>query len=431
MLAKKMKKNDIKRDPFIHLTRLPDPKARHYWFSKLISVVIALLICALITNAMAPGSFGDFFKFLGLGTFSSSLQTLRVFQDTAILLLIALALTPAFKMKFWNIGAEGQVLIGALGATIAMKFLAGTMPNALLIFVCLALSILFSIIWAVIPAIFKAFFNTNATLFTLMMNYLASGLVAYFVFVWVPNGSAVLGVINPNTHDGWLPKLFGQDYLINIITVVIITVLIFVYLKYSKHGYELTVVGESQNTARYVGINVKKTIIRTLILSGAVCGLVGFLLVNGTSHTLNADLVSGRGFTGILVAWLGHFNPFEMIFTAFLVAFITLGGSYAGDIFRFGTAYSKVLIGIFFFVFIASEFFLRYKMNFSAEVQAFFKKISDFFAKIFGPIGRFFKKIFTPVGRFFKKIFAPVGRFFKKLFKKKDSPKEEPVSKEE
>ena len=120
-----------------------------------------------------------------------------------------------------------------------------------------------------------------------------------------------------------------------------------------------------------------------------------------------------------------------MIFTAFLVAFITLGGSYAGDIFRFGTAYSKVLIGIFFFVFIASEFFLRYKMNFSAEVQAFFKKIGDFFAKIFGPIGRFFKKIFTPVGRFFKKIFAPVGRFFKKLFKKKDSPKEEPVSKEE
>ena len=431
MLAKKMKKNDIKRDPFIHLTRLPDPKARHYWFSKLISVVIALLICALITNAMAPGSFGDFFKFLGLGTFSSSLQTLRVFQDTAILLLIALALTPAFKMKFWNIGAEGQVLIGALGATIAMKFLAGTMPNALLIFVCLALSVLFSIIWAVIPAIFKAFFNTNETLFTLMMNYLASGLVASFVFVWVPNGSAVLGVINPNTHDGWLPKLFGQDYLINIITVVIITVLIFVYLKYSKHGYELTVVGESQNTARYVGINVKKTIIRTLILSGAVCGLVGFLLVNGTSHTLNADLVSGRGFTGILVAWLGHFNPFEMIFTAFLVAFVTLGGSYAGDIFRFGTAYSKVLIGIFFFVFIASEFFLRYKMNFSAEVQAFFKKIGDFFAKIFGPIGRFFKKIFTPVGRFFKKIFAPVGRFFKKLFKKKDSPKEEPVSKEE
>ena len=420
MLAQKMKKNNVKREPLIHLTRLPDPKARHYWISKLVSVVIALLICALITNAMHPGSFGSFFEYLGYGTFSSGLQILRLFQDTAILLLIALALTPAFKMKFWNIGAEGQVLIGALGATICMKFMAGSMPSALLIFVCLAFAILFSIIWAVIPAIFKAFFNTNETLFTLMMNYLASGLVAYFIFVWVPNGSAVLGIINPNTQDGWLPRLFGQDYLINIIVVTLVTVFIFVYLKFSKHGYELTVVGESQNTARYVGINVKKTIIRTLILSGAVCGLAGFLLVNGTSHTLNADLVGGRGFTGILVAWLGHFNPFEMIFTAFLVSFVTLGGSYAGDIFRFGTAYSKVLIGIFFFVFIASEFFLTYKINFSAEAQAFFKKIGDFFMKIFGPIGRFFKK-----------IFAPVGRFFKKLFKKKDSPKVEQENKEE
>ena len=398
-------KNSVKRNPLMHITRLPDPKVWHYWLSKLISVVVALLICALITNAMEPGSFGIFFKYLGLGTFSGGLQAIRVFQDMAILLLIALALTPAFKMKFWNIGAEGQVLIGALGSTICMKFMAGSMPNVLLIFVCLAFAIVFAIVWAVIPAIFKAFFKTNETLFTLMMNYLAAGLVAYFVFVWVPSGSAVLGVINPDSHYGWLPKLFGQDYILNIIIVVLVTVVVFIYLRFSKHGYELTVVGESQNTARYVGINVKKTIIRTMVLSGALCGLVGFLLVNGTSHTLNADLVAGRGFTGILVAWLGHFNPFEMAFTAFLVSFITLGGSYASDVFMFGNAYSKVLIGIFFFVFIASEFFLKYKINFSAEVQAFFKKISDFFMKIFRPVGRFFKKIGLAIANFFKKLF--------------------------
>ena len=394
MQMSKTQKNNAKKDPLMHITRLPDPKGWHYWLSKIISVVIALLICALITTAMAPGSFLNFFKYLGLGTFSNKLQVIRLFQNSAIILLIALALTPAFKMKFWNIGAEGQVLIGALGATIVMKFMAGTMPNVLLIFLCLAFSLTFSIIWAVIPAIFKAFFKTNETLFTLMMNYLAAGLVAYFVFVWVPSGSAVLGIINLDTHEGWLPQLFGQDYIINIIVVAVVTVLVFIYLKYSKHGYELTVVGESQNTARYVGINVKKTIIRTLVLSGALCGLVGFLLVNGTSHTLNADLVEGRGFTGILVAWLGHFNPFEMVFTAFLVAFITLGGGYTGDIFRFGNAYSKVLIGVFFFVFIASEFFLKYKINFNAEAQAFFKKVGDFFIKIFGAIGRFFKNLF-------------------------------------
>ena len=217
MLAK-AKKNNVKRDPLIHITRLPDPKTWHYWLSKLISVVVALLICAIITAAMVPGknAFVGFFKYLGTGTFSNWLQVLRLFQDTAILLLIALALVPAFKMRFWNIGAEGQVLAGALGATIVMKFMAGSMPNVLLIFTCLAFALIFSIVWAVIPAIFKAFFNTNETLFTLMMNYLAAGLIAYFVFVWVPNGSAVLGVINLNTHEGWLPKLFGQDYLLNI-----------------------------------------------------------------------------------------------------------------------------------------------------------------------------------------------------------------------
>ena len=413
-------KNNIKRNPLMHITRLPDPKVWHYWLSKLISVIVALLICAIITNAMEPGSFGVFFKYLGLGTFSNGLQAIRVFQDMAILLLIALALTPAFKMKFWNIGAEGQVLIGALGATICMKFMAGSIPNGLLIFLCLLFAIAFSIVWAVIPAIFKAFFKTNETLFTLMMNYLAAGIIAYFIFVWVPNGSAVLGVINPDTHDGWLPKLFGQDYIINIIVVTVVTVVVFVYLKFSKHGYELSVVGESQNTARYVGINVKKTIIRTLILSGAICGLVGFLLVNGTSHTLNSELVGGRGFTGILVAWLGHFNPFEMAFTAFLVSFITLGGSYAGDVFMFGNAYSKVLIGVFFFVFIASEFFLKYKINFSVEAQAFFKKVREFFAKIFGPVGRFFKK-----------VFSTIGGFFKKLFTKKKANAEEKENKEE
>ena len=152
-------KNNVKRNPLMHITRLPDPKGWHYWLSKFISVVVALLICALITNAMEPGSFGVFFKYLGLGTFSGGLQTIRVFQDMAILLLIALALTPAFKMRFWNIGAEGQVLIGALGATICMKFMAGKMPNVLLIFMCLAFSIVFAIVWAVIPAIFKAFFK--------------------------------------------------------------------------------------------------------------------------------------------------------------------------------------------------------------------------------------------------------------------------------
>ena len=414
-------KSNVKKDPLVHLTRLPDPKVRHYWFSKLISVVVALLMCAIITTILSPNSFVLFFKYLGVGNFSNKLQILRLFQDTAILLLIALALTPAFKMKFWNIGGEGQTLMGALGAVICLKYFTGTLPNVLLIFACLAFALVFSIVWAVVPAIFKAFFKTNETLFTLMMNYLATFIVSYFIYLWYPKDRKI-GILNEVSQEGWLPKLFGQNYLLNIIIVAVVTVLVFVYLRYSKHGYELTVVGESQNTARYVGINVKKTIIRTLVLSGALCGLAGFLLVNGTMPTIDPNsTVGGAGFTAILVAWLGHFNPFEMIFTAFLVSFITLGGEHVGDmLIGSGESYSKVLIGVFFFVFIASEFFLRYKINFSSEAQDFFGKIRDFFVKVFGAIGRFFKK-----------IGLAIANFFKKLFKKKEPSKEDSEGKEE
>ena len=414
-------KSNVKKDPLVHLTRLPDPKVRHYWFSKLISVVVALFICAIITTILAPNSFILFFKYLGIGNFSNKLQVLTLLQNTAILLLISLALVPAFKMKFWNIGGEGQTLMGALGAVICLKYMTGKMPNALLILSCLAFALVFSIIWAVIPAIFKAFFKTNETLFTLMMNYLATYIVSYFIYFWYPNDRKI-GILNQNGQEGWLPKLFGQAYLLNVLIVVVITVLVFVYLRYSKHGYELTVVGESQNTAKYVGINVKKTIIRTLILSGALCGLAGFLLVNGTMPTIDPNsTVNGAGFTAILVAWLGHFNPFEMVFTAFLVSFITLGGQHAGDmLIGSGESYYKVLIGVFFFVFIASEFFLKYKINFSSDAQRFFKKVRDFFAKIFGPIGRFFKK-----------IGLAIANLFSKLFKKKEPSKKDSKNKEE
>ena len=137
-------------------------------------------------------------------------------------------------------------------------------------------------IWAVIPAIFKAQFNTNETLFTLMMNYVGIQLVSYFVMVWeVPKGSGKIGIINQMSHAGWLPQLGNQEYLLNILIVLALTIFMYIYLKYSKHGYELSVVGESENTAKYIGINVKKVIIRTMLLSGAMCGIAGLLLVGG------------------------------------------------------------------------------------------------------------------------------------------------------
>ena len=220
-------------------------------------------------------------------------------------------------------------------------------------------------IWAVIPAFFKAKWGTNETLFTLMMNYIATQIVAYFCYVWsVPKGSGQIGIINSKTMAGWLPQIGGQKYLLNILIVLALTVFMFIYLKYSKHGYELTVVGESENTARYIGINVPKVILRTMLLSGAICGIAGMLLVSGTDHTITRNTVAGRGFTAIMVSWLAKFNPLAMIFASVLLVFMDRGAEEVTSRLGLNSSYSEILTGIILFFIIGCEFFINYRLHF-------------------------------------------------------------------
>lgn len=336
-------------------------------------ILFAFLICGLISMMADPThNFGAFYYYIFRGNFSSTKVFVTLLWQTALLFVIALAITPAFKMKFWNIGAEGQCLMGALGALIAMKFIAPSVPNFLAIVIELAMAVGFGLAWAVIPAIFKAHFNTNETLFTLMMNYVAMGLVAASVMAWSTSGSNVLGIVNRAKHEGWLPYVgtLNNSFLLNIIFVVLVGVLIWVYLRFSKHGYELSVVGGSRDTAKYVGINVKAVIIRTMILSGAICGIAGFLMVAGASHTISETLVGGRGFTAILVSWLGSFSVPLMAIYAFLVSFISVGGSYAASQLQYSATVSNVLTGVFFIFVIMSNFFI----NFRVHINLFKKK---------------------------------------------------------
>lgn len=345
--------------PFHVVKRLDTPK-KQYWMIKIAGFLAAFLLAGIICTILRPGSFGTFYAEMFIGVFDPTDMTVFFeFLETAgILLLVAFALAPAFKMKFWNIGGEGQILVGCLVTAGITKFMAGT-SDAVVIIISLFAAIAAGIIWAVIPAIFKAFFKTNETLFTLMMNYVAMGLIALFINIWVPSGSQVFGRLT----NGALPNLFDIKYSFNILVVIIVVTLMIIYLKKTKHGYELTVVGESVNTARYVGINVKKVIIRTMVLSGAICGLVGFLLVAGHHHTLSTGLADGRGFTGVLIAWLGGFQPGQMILYSFLVAIFQCGSRHAASYMAMNSSdFSAIVTGMFFLVVIASEFFVNYKI---------------------------------------------------------------------
>lgn len=294
-------------------------------------------------------------------------------RDTALLLGISLALLPAFKMKFWNLGANGQVLMGCLVTIACMRNLGGKIPDAGIIAIMTVASVLAGAAWAVIPAIFKAFFKTNETLFTLMMNYVAQGLVVYMITVWAPSGS---GSLSPEVY-GRLPNI-GNGYLLTIIVSAILTVFMFFYLSRSKHGYELSVVGESENTARYVGINVKKVVIRTLILSGAMCGLMGLLIGGSINYTVSSEIVNNMGFTGIMASWLAKFNPLVLIGTCGLITFISKGmGQVRQDFGFYNDAIGNVVLGIIYFFIIGCEFFITYKLIFRKKNKTDFTAIEN------------------------------------------------------
>ena len=282
-----------------------------------------------------------------------------------VLLGISLAVTPAFKMRFWNIGAEGQVLIGCLASTTCMICLGGKMPNWLLLVVMTIASLAAGALWGFLPGFFKAKWNTNETLFTLMMNYIATQLVAYFIIIWeVPKGSGKIGIINQDTQAGWLPTIGNQKYLLAILVVAILTGLMYIYLNYSKHGYEIAVIGESENTARYAGMNVGWVIMRTMFLSGAIAGIVGFLLASGANNTLYSGVANNAGFTAITVAWLAQLNPFAMVGISALLAILQKGADTLNTQMGIPASLSDVITGVLLFFMLGCEFFINYKLVF-------------------------------------------------------------------
>ena len=355
------------REPLFHITRRVDIPKSKAWLIRLLAIFAALIVCALVIVAITDYNPLQVYIKMFEGAFGSERKVMVLLQNLAMLLCISLAVTPAFKMKFWNLGAEGQVLVGGLASAACMFYIGDGLPGPLLILLMLITSILSGIIWGLIPAFFKSYWGTNESLFTLMMNYVAMQLVAFCIMIWVPNGSNVMGIINQQSENGWLPALFGQRYFINIFAVALLTVVMFIYLKYSKQGYEISVVGESENTARYIGINVKKVILRTMLISGGICGLAGFLLVSGTNHTISKELAGGMGFTAIMVSWLAKFNPLMMVFTSFLIVFLQRGAGEIAMALRLNESVSDILTGIIIFFIIGCEFFINYKINTRAK----------------------------------------------------------------
>lgn len=357
------------REPLLHIVKRDDFTGWKAWMIRLTAILLGLLLTGVISSVLTGASFGEVYEIMFKGVFGKiskifegkTTMLWRFLQQTAILLCLALAVTPAFKMRFWNCGAEGQALMGGLAAMICMIEIGDAVSYPVLLVIILVSSLAAGAVWGLIPAIFHAIYKTNETLFTLMMNYVATQLVAYYV-VLTSAGSGS-NIIKP-VAEGNLPVLLGEKYLLNVLVVTVLMVGVYIYLKYSKHGYEIAVVGESQNTARYVGINVKKVIIRTMLISGAICGVAGMLMVAGTDHSINTNTMGGQGFTAIMISWLGQFNPFIMAAMAGLVTFLETGAAKVADNFFLNSSYADIVSGIVILFLVGCEFFIHYSLKF-------------------------------------------------------------------
>ena len=352
------------KEPLFRISKRGAMARGKAWGIRLIAVALSLVVCAFIIFAIVKLNplkvYGAMFE----GAFSTSKRTWVTIRDTMMLLCIAIGLAPAFKMKFWNIGAEGQILMGGIAAAACMIYIGNKLPTVPMLLVMAVCSRIAGGVWGLIPGLFNARWNTNETLFTLMMNYIAIQITSFFVAKWEnPFGSNTVGIINARNQAGWFPEVFGQAYALNVIIVMLLAVGMYLYLNYSKQGYEIAVVGESENTARYAAIDVKKVIVRTMGISGALCGLAGFIAVAGASHTISTSTAGGRGFTAIIVCWLAKFNSFVMVLIAALLVFFEKGAIEIASRYNLNDYVSNMITGIILFFILGSEFFINYKVK--------------------------------------------------------------------
>ncbi len=349
------------KTPFIRIAKrgelLP---AKKIWAIRLLAFLFALFIGFMIFLFLGANPVSAYATIVSSSLFKATGRR-QVIKAMVPLLGTALALAPCFKMKYWNIGAEGQITIGAMAATYFGLFWADRLPSAVLLIVMGLASVIAGGIWAAIPGVFKARWGTNETLFTLMLNYIGIAIVAWLQGgPWEGRpGSQLIPQFN---KKAMLPSVLGIHC--GWIIVLVLVVVMFVYMKYTKHGYEIAVLGESTNTARYAGMSVAKITVRTAFLSGAICGLVGFMLASGTNGALNSSIANGAGFTAITVCWLAQLNPFAMVAISFLLAMLSRGSSALYTKMAIPSSISDIITGIILMCLLGCEFFINYRVLF-------------------------------------------------------------------
>ncbi len=324
------------------------------------AIILSLLFSAFLLIFLGHNPLKVYASMLDGG-----LGSLYRFQETIVrtvpLAITSLGIGLSFRMRFWNIGGEGQIMMGACAASYVALFYPG-LPRPLLLVLMILASILGGGLWALLPAFFKTRFKTNETVFTLMMNYVALKWITYLQYgPWRDKKAFGYPKIPNFVVNAKLPKVLGIH--LGWLFVPVLVIMMYVFIKYTKAGYEITVIGESEKTARYAGMNVPVIILATLFFSGAICGLAGMIQVSGVNSTLSVDVSNGMGYTAIIISWLAQLHAISILVVSFLFAVLVEGGSFIQTVYHIPQAAASLLQGIILFFVLGCEFFINYRVS--------------------------------------------------------------------
>lgn len=335
------------------------------------AILLAFIVSAALIFTMDLNPL-EVYVALIKGAFGTLYRIKQVIIKAIPLIITSLGIAIAFKMQFWNIGGEGQIVMGAfLASYFALSF--PDLSKPILLIIMMMAGILGGGLWAFIPAYFKAQWGTNETIVTLMMNYIAIKWVTYLQYgPWRDPASLGFPKIANFSSNAVIPTVLGihGGWIIALILVIIVSI----FLNKTKKGFEIAVLGESENTAAYAGINIKETILTSLFISGGLCGLSGMIQASAVSGTLSVQVSGGVGFTAIITTWLASLKPSLIVLTSVLFAALVQGGSFIQTAFGIPEAAASMLQGMILFFVLGTEFFIRYRITFRAESLPLAKK---------------------------------------------------------
>ncbi len=351
----------------LKITKRSNLTKRQEYLIRALAIVLALFCTALILLAFGLNPIRVYYAIVE-GSLGTQLRIKQTIIKAIPLTITSLGILVAFKMKFWNIGGEGQIAMGAMAASyVALNY--GSLPKPVLLVLMALAGIGMGGFWAFIPALFKRKFGTNETIFTLMMNYIAIKFVMYLQYgPWMDPNANGFPRVAPFPGNAILPTFLGVH--LGLLIAIVCVILIYFLMTYTKLGYEITVVGESYETARYAGMNIGKIVIVAMLISGGLCGLVGMIQASAVEKTLVAGISGGYGFTAIITAWLARLNAPVTAIVCVLFAMLLQGGAYIQLAMNVPSSVAGIVQGTILFFVLGSEFFLQYKITLSRHKWA-------------------------------------------------------------